>query len=138
MICLKRCLILLSLIFSSDLHAYLDTIQEEPPPIEEIEIVLPAGAPLDTDKFAAQIVLDLMIHRFLYLRDVDNAVSLLPNECLRHISNKEIWEITTYFRAVNYFRIKFKIAKRILSAKDCHIDKKYWHFWSPYLLDVHH
>ena len=107
------------------------------PPIEEIEVVLPEGTPHTTERYAAKVVVDLMIHKYMWnTPGVDNAISLVPTTCLAHMSNKDIWDVLTYFRAVNIQRITYKVARRMYGAGDCYLDKIYWSRWSPYLLDI--
>lgn len=134
----KVCLMiyLVTWVFLIDLHGSVDVNR---PPINEIEIVLPEGTPHHTERYAAKVVVDLMIHKFMWnTPGVDNAISVVPNACLAHMTNKDIWDVLTYFRAVNIQRITYKVARRMYGAGDCHLDKIYWKWWSPYLLDITH
>jgi hypothetical protein len=125
---------LVTWVFLIDLHGSVD---ENRPPINEI--VLPDGTPHHTESHAAKVVVDLMIHKYMWnTPGVDNAISVVPIECLAHMTNKDIWDVLTHFRAVNIQRITYKVARRMYGAGDCYLHKSYWKWWSPYLLDHSH
>jgi hypothetical protein len=105
-------------------------------PVNAVEFTLPTGTPHSINHYAAKVTLDILLHKYMYGTDVDNAISLLPTKCLRHVTNGDIWQLLTYWRPVNYHRIKYKIAARMYREEDCYLDKIYWRYWEPYLLDI--
>lgn len=102
---------------------------------EEINIPAPKDVPDNVNAYTGKLLLDLAIHKIKYGTDVSNAVSLIPTTCFRHITNDDVWRVLTYPTEVCYHSVQYKISLRIYSANDCRLDKKYWKYWEPYLID---
>jgi hypothetical protein len=102
---------------------------------EVAEVVLPENTPGFTDRWAAKVLLDVYIQKIKYGKDTRDALSVIPNECLNCITPRDLWQVLTYWRPVNYHRIKYKIANRVYKSP-CQLDVKYWKCWEPILLET--